>query len=67
MGGDRQLQPEDYGLTQDAFDDIKSSFDEFDRDASGNLLLCHTMSTATVLDYVFHHTPAQVWGSHQAG
>lgn len=35
MTGARQLQPEDFGLTQDQFDDIKSAFDEFDYDASG--------------------------------
>lgn len=35
MTGDRQLQPEDFGLSQDAFDEIKSAFDEFDGDASG--------------------------------
>lgn len=35
MTGARQLQPEDFGLSQDQFNDIKSAFDEFDRDASG--------------------------------
>jgi len=35
MTQSRQLQPEDFGLSQDQFNDIKSSFDEFDRDASG--------------------------------
>jgi len=35
MTGSRQLQPEDFGLSQDQFNDIKSAFDEFDRDASG--------------------------------
>lgn len=35
MTDDRQLQPEDFGLSQDQFDEIKSAFDEFDNDASG--------------------------------
>ena len=35
MGGSRQLQPEDFGLSADQFNDIKSAFDEFDKDASG--------------------------------
>ncbi len=35
MTGARQLQPEDFGLSQDQFNDIKSAFDEFDGDASG--------------------------------
>jgi len=35
MTGARQLQPEDFGLSQDQFNDIKSAFDEFDAEASG--------------------------------
>jgi len=35
MTGSRQLQPQDFGLTDDQFNDIKNAFDEFDRDASG--------------------------------
>merc|ERR1711939_966079 len=35
MGGAKQLQPEDFGLSQAQFEDIKVAFDEFDRDASG--------------------------------
>jgi len=31
----RQIQPEDFGLSKQQFDDIKQVFDQFDTDASG--------------------------------
>ena len=36
--GSRQIQPEDFGLSQQQFDEIKGVFDHFDTDASGRLL-----------------------------
>merc|ERR1711937_1132263 len=35
MTGARTLQPEDFGLSQAQFEEIKVAFDEFDHDASG--------------------------------
>jgi len=44
--GSRQIQPEDFGLSQQQFDEIKGVFDHFDTDASGAM---HTQDVAAAM------------------
>ena len=53
--GSRQIQPEDFGLSQQQFDEIKGVFDHFDTDASGRLLRLRRFGR-TNSDFLAHYT-----------